>query len=93
MLGNTASAGGKKSGKVASSYGNDGASQRVYYKKLIEQLLQGLLMSLVLRVGNLMLKLKLITTKFKSGYGKEEILLALRQLDIEFKESADEQKR
>ncbi|TYJ98377.1 G-box-binding factor 1 isoform X1 [Cucumis melo var. makuwa] len=32
--GNTASAGGKKSGKVASSYGNDGASQRCFNLRL-----------------------------------------------------------
>ncbi|KAL0536679.1 hypothetical protein IC582_025639 [Cucumis melo] len=34
MLGNTASAGGRESGKVASSSGNDGASQRCFNLRL-----------------------------------------------------------
>ena len=34
FIGNTASAGGRKSGKVASSSGNDGASQRCFNLRL-----------------------------------------------------------
>uniref|UniRef100_A0A9I9E5Y5 G-box binding protein multifunctional mosaic region domain-containing protein n=1 Tax=Cucumis melo TaxID=3656 RepID=A0A9I9E5Y5_CUCME len=87
FIGNTASAGSRKSGKVASSSGNDGASQSSKPNDFEGDFSEGM------KSEVLPLTVSLLHYYDKSDYGKEEIPLALRRLDIEFKESAEEQRQ